>query len=214
MRYSAVLLKPVQIVAAVVLLSASQVHAAQPIGSWAWRAASAMTISLFYATNITGADRMIAGYGSGENVNAVRLGAQWDWNDDLLEVFGFNLGTFWQLDYSKWQSTIDSSQMGANNTLGLTPVFRFTRSFGAGDHPTKVYLDTSLGVYLFSSTQVNDSKFGSNFQFSDSLAMGAYFGEKNQWTVGYKFQHYSNGSVKLPNNGINLNFLTVSYEYE
>lgn len=210
MRYSAMLLKPVQIVIVLLFFSLGQAQAAQPIGSWAWKTASAITISLFYATNITGADRMTFEFGNGENVNAARIGAQWDWNDDLLEVFGFNLGTYWQFDYTKWQSTLDSSQDGANNTLGLTPVFRFTQQFGS----TKVYVDTSLGVYLFSSTQVNDSKFGANFQFSDSLAMGAYFGKKNQWTAGYKFQHYSNGSVKLPNNGINLNFLTVSYKYD
>jgi len=213
MRYSATLLKPVQVAVVLLFFSVGQAQA-QPIGSWAWKASSATTMALFYATNITGADRMTFELGNGENVNVARMGAQWDWNDNLLEVFGFDLGTYWQIDYSKWQSTIDSSQHGANNTLGLTPVFRFTRTFGSGKDATKVYADASVGVYLFSSTQVNDSKFGANFQFSDALAAGVYFGKRNQWSVGYKFQHYSNGSVKLPNNGINFNFLTVSYEYD
>jgi hypothetical protein len=119
------------------------------------------------------------------------------------------LGTYWQLDFSKWQSTRDASQDGANVTVGLTPMFRFTGRKGY----VQPYLDVGVGVYLFSVSRLEDHEFGSNFQFSDLFSVGARFGKRYQWAVGYKFQHYSNGSVRVPNHGINFNFLTISYKY-
>lgn len=147
--------------------------------------------------------------GGGEHVYVVRAGAEWNWNDNLMEVLGWDLSTYWQLDFSKWQSTRDASQDGANVTVGLTPMFRFT---GTMAH-TQLYLDVGVGVYLFTVSRLEDHEFGSNFQFSDLFGVGARFGNRNQWSLGYKFQHYSNGSVRTPNHGINFNFLTLSYKY-
>ncbi len=175
----------------------------------AWKVAIASSLSLIYITNGLKADRMIFEAGGGEGVNIVRAGAQWDWEEDILEFLGFSLDAYLQFDYAKWQSTSDSSQVGANNSIGFTPVFRFKRRT---DWAT-VYLDTSIGVALVSSTQINDSGFGSNFQFTDSLSVGAFFGARRQWGVGYKYNHMSNNSIKLPNNGINFHLVSVSYEY-
>lgn len=191
-------------------ISIGPAQAGQQANSWAWRSAAASSIILFYATNIMGADRMTLELGHGENVNVERIGAQWDWKNNLLNVLGFNLETYWQLDYSIWQSTLGSSQYDANNTLGLTPVFRFTRKL----EKVKIYLDTSIGIYLYSSTQINDSNFGVNFQFSDALALGIFLGEQDQWSVAYKIQHLSNNEIQQPNNGINFNFLVIAYEYQ
>lgn len=197
------------LVLSLLFAGAGQAQAGQPIESLTWKIAVATTASLIYATNPVGADRMTFEGGGGEHVGVLRIGAQWDWNDDLMDLWGFTLSTYWQFDYSKWQSTKDSSQRGANNTLGLSPVFRFTRKTGS----VRPYLDTSVGVYLFSSTRVNGSQFGDAFQFSDMLGLGLLMGKRHQWGVGYKFQHYSNGSTALPNNGINFHFLNISYEY-
>lgn len=152
---------------------------------------------------------MLMEVGGGEHVYVIRAGATWDWNDDLMQLFGWNLSTYWQLDFSKWQSTRDASQDGANVTVGLIPIFRFTGNKGY----FQPYLDVGVGVYLFTVSQLEDHEFGSNFQFSDLFSVGAHFGKRHQWSVGYKFQHYSNGSVRVPNHGINFNFVTLSYDY-
>lgn len=147
--------------------------------------------------------------GGGEHMNVARVGAQWDWNDNLMTVFGWRLDSYWQLDFSKWQSTRDSSQDGAVVTAGFTPMFRFTGNKGS----VQPYLDVGVGVYVFSVSSIEDHEFGSNFQFSDMFSVGANFGKRYQWGVGYKFQHYSNGSVRVPNHGINFHLMTLSYEY-
>jgi len=175
----------------------------------AWKVAIASSLSLIYITNGLHADRMILESGGGESVYILRAGAQWDWEEDILEFLGFNLGAYLQFDYAKWQSTKDSSQEGANNSIGFTPVFRFTRHT---DWAT-IYLETSIGMALVATTHINNNQFGSNFQFTDSLSIGGMFGARRQWGVGYKYYHMSNNSIKLPNNGINFHLLSLSYEY-
>lgn len=190
-------------------LSMTQAHANQPVESFLWKASAAATAALIATTNPIKADRMSTEMGGGEHVYVIRVGAEWDWNDDLMTVFGWKLNSYWQLDFSRWQSTRDASQDGANVTVGFTPMFRFTGNKGYFEP----YLDVGVGVYLFTVSQLEDHEFGSNFQFSSLLGVGARFGQRHQWSLGYKFQHYSNGSVRVPNHGINFNFLTLSYKY-
>ena len=175
----------------------------------AWKVAIASSLSLLYITNGLHADRMILESGGGESVYILRAGAQWDWEEDILEFLGFKLDAYLQFDYAKWQSTRDSTQEGANNSIGFTPVFRFTRHTDLAT----IYIDTSIGMALVATTHINDSGFGSNFQFTDSLSIGALFGARRQWGVGYKYNHMSNNSIKLPNNGINFHLVSLSYEY-
>lgn len=187
----------------------SQAQANQPLESFIWKSSAAATAALIAATNPMKADRVAAELGGGEHVYVIRVGAEWDWNDDLMALLGWNLSTYWQLDFSKWQSTRDASQAGANVTVDLTPVFRFSGKTGG----FQSFVDVGVGVALFSVSRLEDHEFGSNFQFSSLLGLGTRFGSRNQWGMGYKFQHYSNGSVREGNHGINFNFLTLSYEY-
>ncbi len=174
-----------------------------------WKSSAAATAALIATTNPLKTDRMSLEIGGGDHFYVTRAGAEWNWNDDLMQVFGWNLSSYWQLDFSKWQSTVDASQDGANVTVGLTPMFRFTGSKGY----YQTYVDVGVGVYLFTHSQLKDHEFGSNFQFTDLFGVGTHFGNRNQWGLGYKFQHYSNGSVRVPNKGINFNFITLSYKY-
>lgn len=209
MRFFSSSAKTFLLIGSLFFLPTTQSFANQPIESFLWKASSTATAVLIATTNPIKADRMSAEVGGGEHVYVVRAGAEWNWNDNLMELFGWKLSTYWQLDFSKWQSTRDASQDGANVTTGLTPMFRFTGKSGY----IQPYLDVGVGIYLFSVSRLEDHEFGSNFQFSDLFAVGARFGQRKQWAVGYKFQHYSNGSVRVPNHGINFNFLTLSYKY-
>ena len=177
--------------------------------STAFKVAIATSLSLMYITNFLHADRMIFEAGGGESVSIIRAGAQWDREKNILEFLDFKLGVYLQVDYAKWQSTSGINQARSNNSLGITPVFRFTCHPGG----LTVYLDTSIGVTWISNTQINGHEFGSNFQFMDSLGIGALFGSRRQWGVGYKFNHMSNNAIELPNNGINLHLISISYKY-
>ncbi len=188
---------------------AAQAQATDPFESTLWKASATTTAVLIVATNPLKARSMSTEMGGGDHVYVARVGAQWDWNDDLMEVFGWKLSSYWQFDISRWQSTRDSSQGGVNMTAGFTPMFRFTGKEGY----VQPYLDVGVGVYLFTVSRFQEHEFGSNFQFSDMFSVGANVGKRNQWGFAYKFQHYSNGSVRVPNKGINFHLLTLTYKY-
>jgi lipid A 3-O-deacylase len=192
-----------------VFTSMNSAHANQPIDSFLWKASVATTVALIAKTNPLQADRMSTEIGGGEHFSVGKVAAQWDWNDDLLTVFGWSVSSYWQLEFSKWQSQQDSSQYGANLTAGVIPMFRFT-----GDKAYyQPYVDVGVGVSVFTDSRIGESEFGSNFQFTDVFGIGINFGKRNQWGLGYKFQHYSNGSVRAPNSGINFNLLNLTYKY-
>jgi hypothetical protein len=142
-------------------------------------------------------------------VAVARLGMQHEWKKNLLQVMGNTLNLYWQVDYAKWQSTLDSKQTGANNSIGVVPMFRFTRPLGGA----VAYGEVGVGAYVVSTSTINDRNLGTNFQFGDQLGLGAMWGARQQWGVGYKYWHLSNNSLQLPNNGINFHLMSLSYRY-
>ncbi|WP_455197971.1 acyloxyacyl hydrolase [Kaarinaea lacus] len=180
-------------------------------GSVGLKVAGFTSFALIFLTNPMKADRAFTEIGNGEGVDIFRAGAQWDGEQNMMELLGFDLGLYIQFDYAKWQSTsISSYDGGANSSMGLTPVFRFTRSLGN----TTIYLDTSMGIALVANTHINDSQFGGHLQFFDSLGAGVFFGDRRQWGIGYKFNHMSNNGTAEENNGIDFNLVTISYQYK
>jgi len=55
----------------------------------------------------------------------------------------------------------------------------------------------------------NDRKLSTAFQFGDHVGIGYVF--QNNLDLGLKVQHFSNGSIKQPNQGINFGVVRVSY---
>jgi hypothetical protein len=67
---------------------------------------------------------------------------------------------------------------------------------------------------LLSATSLNSQRqFGSSFQFGDHVGAGVRFGEKGQYDLGYRYQHFSNAGIKGPNQGINYNELRLQYHF-
>ncbi|KAF1021645.1 MAG: Lipid A deacylase PagL [Paracidovorax wautersii] len=50
----------------------------------------------------------------------------------------------------------------------------------------------------------SDTTMSTGFQFSDTIGAGIQFGNQLRSTVGIRFQHLSNASIKSPNPGINF----------
>lgn len=174
-----------------------------------WQSIVAATLTLFVVTNPLEMDRVILEMGEGNDVALVRLGMQHEWKNNLLQFWGNTLHLYWQADYAKWQSNLDSKQTGANNSFGVVPMFRFTRPIGSA----MAYLDMGVGAYAVSTSKINDRNLGTNFQFGDQLTFGGMWGVRQQWGVGYRYWHLSNNSLQLPNNGINFHLLSLTYRY-
>lgn len=161
--------------------------------------------STSYAVDSTSVE--IAG---GQNVQMLRLGAQWDWkNTAWWQSNGTHIGGYWDVTVAQWrQNHYNGTDQKKDFTdIGLTPVFRFQR-----DDKKGFYAEAGVGVHLFSSLyNNNDKKLSTAFQFGDHIGAGYVF--SNGVDVGLKLQHFSNGGIKQPNGGVNFAVLKAAYHF-
>jgi len=174
--------------------------------SWGWKAAVVTSVLLTVATNPIHADKGGMAFQTSNDAGALKMMFRWHPDESLAHVGGLTISNYYHLAYAKWQSYEDGTQLGANNVIEFIPTFRI----GWSENSFLSYLETSIGVALFSATQINERQFGSNFQFTDSLAFGGYV---DRWDWSFQFQHYSNNSIELPNNGINFYNFNLAYAY-
>ena len=174
--------------------------------SWGWKAAVLTSVALTVATNPLHADKGGFSFQSSSDVGSLKMMFRWHPEDALAYVGNVRVSSYLHAAYAKWQSYEDSTQEGSNNVLEFIPVFRL----GWSKNSWLSFVETSVGVALFSSTEINGRQFGSNFQFTDSMAFGGYI---DRWDWSFQFQHYSNNSIELPNNGINFYNFNLTYHY-
>ncbi|WP_396588575.1 acyloxyacyl hydrolase [Bermanella sp. R86510] len=175
--------------------------------TWGWRTAMITSLALTLATNPLDADEFSVTTMSGEDVAGIKAGFRWHQPERLMTIGGLNLTHYYHFGYNYWQSLDVDGQEGVNNVLEFIPVFRFS----GDDQGFLDYFETSVGVSVFSRSSLNDKQFSTNFQFANTLAVGGYVMPKLSWSL--QLQHYSNNSIKLPNNGINFYNLTLAYRY-
>jgi len=149
--------------------------------------------------------------GNGDNTDTARVGAIWKWDKQWFAEGDWWVTGFWEATAGTWKGR---SGVGNNQTiteLAVTPVFRLQQK-----NPSTVapYLEGAIGFHLISPTFVYANRqLGSAFQFGDHIGFGVRFGERQQFDLGYRYQHLSNGGIKQPNQGINLNQLHFSYYF-
>jgi hypothetical protein len=149
--------------------------------------------------------------GNGDSTDAARVGAIWNWEKKWFTEGDWLVTGFWEATAGTWRG---KSSAGNNQTitdLGITPVFRLQQKNLSGFAP---YAEAAIGFHLISPTFINaNRKFGSAFQFGDHIGFGVRMGGHQQFDLGYRFQHLSNGSIKKPNQGINLNQIHFAYHF-
>ncbi|OGS91881.1 MAG: hypothetical protein A2Z95_10395 [Gallionellales bacterium GWA2_60_18] len=167
--------------------------------------------ALLFGNNALAVDGMSVEYGNGDATDMARVGAIWNWDKQWFTEGAWLVTGFWEVSVGRWNG---HSAAGNNQTitdLGVTPVFRFQQKNRSGFSP---YAEGAIGFHLIAPTFINaDRKFGSAFQFGDHVGFGASFGDRQQFELGYRFQHLSNGSIKQPNQGINFNQVRFGYQF-
>ncbi len=178
-----------------------------PMETWGWRAAMITSLMLTLATNPLHADEYSTSLMSGPKVAGFKMAFRWHPEQTLAHIGSVRLNHYYLVGYNYWQSLDVDGQEGVMNTLEMIPVFRFNW----GEKDWFSFAETSVGISVFSRSEFNDRQFSTNFQFSNSLAFGGYFTQQTSWS--FQLQHYSNNSIKLPNNGINFYNLNIAHRY-
>lgn len=139
--------------------------------------------------------------GSGENdVQAASVGLLWPWR--WRKAFaGGEVTAQTELIASRW---LASDLGGGHQTftqLALVPLFRWR---GAGGQ-SPWFLEAGIGLSVTDERFITPHKtFGSNFNFSDNLALGRIYGDRGQHELSLRWQHTSNAGLRQPNPGLDL----------
>lgn len=148
--------------------------------------------------------------GGGEDVKMVRLGMQWKWERQWWRSNGTHVGGYWDASIAQWRGDRFRNIPGATQNItaiGITPVFRFQKDSGKG-----LYAEAGIGLNLLSDLYDNSGRqLSTRFEFGDHIAVGYVF--NNNLDLKLKIQHFSNGSIKKPNDGVNFAILSASYPF-
>lgn len=73
------------------------------------------------------------------------------------------------------------------------------------------YTEIGVGATVLSRTRFADRNLGTAFQFGDHIGFGVLINGAHQ--LGLRYSHFSNGGIKLPNDGLDVYQLTYTYRY-
>lgn len=167
--------------------------------------------AMLFSGSVHAVDGVSVEYGNGDAANMARVGALWNWDKQWLTEGDWLVTGFWEASLGSWRG---KSAIGNNQTItdvGVTPVFRLQQKNPVGFAP---YVEGAIGFHLITPTFIYVNRhFGSSFQFGDHLGVGMRFGDHQQFDLGYRYQHLSNGGIKKPNQGINFNQVRFTYHF-
>ncbi|KIF83638.1 signal peptide protein [Noviherbaspirillum autotrophicum] len=140
----------------------------------------------------------------------VRLGMQWKWENKWWQSNGSHVSGYWDMGLAHWrerrfQNVLDKTQN--LTSIGITPVFRLQ-----SDSLTGPYGEFGIGVHYLSELYDNNGRqLSTRFQFGDRIGAGYVF--RNKLDLGLMIEHFSNGGVKEPNDGVNFAVVRVRYPF-
>lgn len=130
------------------------------------------------------------------------------------------LPAWWSRNLESWTATLspqleltqfryDGGQPGPRRVWegGALALFRIARAGGA----IRPYAEAGLGLTAFNRTTLGGKDISSSFQFTEQLGLGLLFAER--WSVGWRYSHYSNGDIKMPNDGIDMQQIEVGVSF-
>ncbi len=144
------------------------------------------------------------------DVKKADLGVVWDPNLTWWEIGGCHFTLLGEGHVSYWHTT-ESNAVNSNIwEFGLTPVLRLVKRSGY----FRPFIEAGVGVRVLSHARITqDYTLSTDFQFADMVSVGMIFGQKQNYQAGFRFQHFSNASIKEPNPGINFEQVYLQYNF-
>ncbi len=144
------------------------------------------------------------GYGNANSsVDVYRLGLKKDFPMEWFQSdYGYFSG-FFELSYNHWEHSD-----GDIECVGLSPVFVYY--FGDKSNTIRPYIEGGVGVAYINKQHIAGRDLSTNFQFEDRVGVGAKIGV---FDFNLRYMHYSNASIKSPNDGLNIWMVTTSIEF-
>lgn len=111
------------------------------------------------------------------------------------------------VEFTRFRYRGDAPAARSLAEVGGIAMFRFARQAGW----LRPYAEAGLGMSLFSRQDLGDKIFSTAFQFSEHLGLGLGLGE--HWALGARFSHYSNADIQIPNKGLDMQQVMLSFSF-
>lgn len=147
-----------------------------------------------------------ADLGHDGNLKGVRLFYGFPWKDYIYQSDSWRLEGGLEFSLLPWYIEDDEVEVSSGQIVGASATFRYR--FNSKSSP---YAEVGIGPNLTSSTTIGDDKISINLQFGDILGFGYAF---EQFDVGYRYIHYSNSQLALPNPGVDFHNVHLSYRFD
>lgn len=148
--------------------------------------------------------------GTGNKTRLIRVGAQWKWEKKWQLFENAQVGGYWDLNLARWRSDKHKDNAGVEQeiaAIGITPVFRLSSGTATG-----TYVELGTGAHLLSELyDANRRQLSTRFQFGSHLGLGYVF--SNGLDLAIRYQHYSNASIKKPNDGVNFTVVRIAFPF-
>ena len=156
-------------------------------------------------------ERVDLAVGSGDGADLVRVSVVTRWPGDLWQGSRFAWQANVEFSGAAWRAGHFGQSRDSLFDIGVTPVLRFVDR-GRGE--MQPFIEAGIGVHLLSRTVSNpDAQLSTRFEFGDLVGIGLTFGSHGRFEIGFRYVHFSNGGMREPNHGANLNMLRVGYRF-
>lgn len=178
-------------------------------------AGTTVTLLLLTGTPVGAADiagLTVAAADGQSDTESFRIGVRDYWERRWFTEGNWQVGGYWEAELGYWDSDKGGARHDSLAEISLTPVFRLeSKNARAGGFSP--YIEGGIGLHLLSNTSIGNRKLSTMVQIGSLVGAGFRFGEAGRYQVGYRYQHISNGSVKTPNDGMNLNEIRFGIDF-
>lgn len=168
---------------------------------------SAVLLNAMPITQGRAGDALTVGVRGGIN------GGDLDEDFERYELFA-SYGLPWRWQWGAGWSLgvkIDAS-MGALRGADTTAfIAMLGPGLGLGVEGLPLVLDLGVAPTFISEDQFGDENLGGEIQFSSHIGLSYLL--EGGLTLGYRFQHTSNASIKDPNPGLNMHLFQLGYRF-
>ena len=165
----------------------------------------ALSTSLSAADLSSYVDGVTASYGkSHHGIKIYRLGLRKDFDSKWGKSSVGYFSGYYELSFNYWKGKTNHNK--TNYGVALSPVFGYYFDLGE----IKPYIEAGIGVSLFKNKWIDNRNMSTNFLFEDRIGAGV---RVNNFDFSFRYMHYSNASIKAPNQGIDIFIGSISYKF-
>lgn len=176
-----------------------------------WRVGPAL-LAVACPAALAGVDGLTFAAGSADGADLVRAGLVAFADEAWLERGALRLGHNVEFAASLWRVAQDGGSRRSLHALSVIPALRLSPS--GGGWRVRPFAEVGVGANLLSRTVDNDNaQLSTRFEFSEHLGVGLRFEGDAPVEVALRHRHLSNGGLREPNHGLDVNELAVTVRF-